>query len=182
MIRALALAATSAIALSACSYLSQPDYREESTPPQTVASVDLEKYAGLWHEIARYPNSFEKGCTDTTAEYGLRDDGRISVTNSCTKEKTGKRDVAEGVAKPVEGSNNSKLKVKFAPEWVPFAWGDYWILHLEPDYSAALVGSPNGKYLWILARDEAPDQTVIDRILKKAEALGYETGPLEFAG
>ncbi|MGB3625853.1 MAG: lipocalin family protein [Henriciella sp.] len=177
-----ALALASLVPFAAgCSILTQPDYRDETTPPPTVESVDLERYAGLWHEIARYPNSFERGCTDTTAEYGLREDGRISVTNSCTKEKTGERDVAEGVAKPVEGSNNSKLKVKFAPSWVPFAWGDYWILHLEPDYSAALVGSPDGKYLWILARDEDPEQAVIDRILEKAEALGYETEPLMFA-
>lgn len=177
-----ALAALALASLTAgCAILSQPDYREETSPPPTVESVDLTRYAGLWHEIARYPNWFEKGCTDTTAEYALRDDGRISVTNSCTKQDTGERDVAEGVAKAVSGSNNSKLKVKFAPSWVPFAWGDYWILHLEPDYSAVLVGAPNGKYLWILARDEDPGQAVIDRILEKAETLGYETAPLKFA-
>lgn len=165
--------------LAACS--TPPDYRSEETPPPTAASVDLEKYAGRWHEIARYPNSFEEGCTDTTAEYALRDDGRISVTNACTKEDTGKRDVAEGVAKAVDGSNNSKLKVKFAPDWVPFAWGNYWILHLEADYSAALVGSPDGKYLWILAREKQPDEAVIEKIVNRAQELGYETSPLKFA-
>ena len=56
-----------------------------------------------------------------------------------------------------------------------------WVLHLEPDYSAALVGSPDGKYLWILAREEQPGDAVIGRILEKAEALGYQTEPLEFA-
>lgn len=179
-LRAVALASLIPFA-AGCAILSQPDYREESAPPPTVESVDLERYAGLWHEIARYPNSFEEGCTDTTAEYALRDDGRISVTNACTKEDTGKRNVAEGVAKAVDGSNNSKLKVKFAPEWVPFAWGDYWILHLEADYSAALVGSPDGRYLWILAREEQPDEAVIEKIVNRAQELGYETSPLKFA-
>ena len=173
-LRAVALASLIPFA-AGCASLSQPDYREESAPPPTVES------AGLWHEIARYPNSFEEGCTDTTADYALRDDGRISVTNACTKEKTGKRDVAEGVAKAVDGSNNSKLKVKFAPEWVPFAWGDYWILHLEADYSAALVGSPDGRYLWILAREKQPDEAVIEKIVNRAQELGYETSPLKFA-
>ena len=180
MIRTLALAATSVAALAACS--SQPDYRAAEAPPPTVASVDLERYAGLWHEIARYPNSFEEGCTDTTAEYAIRDDGKVSVVNTCTLEGSGKTNRAEGVATPVEGSNNSKLKVKFAPAWVPFASGDYWILHLEPDYSAALVGSPDGKYLWILARDKTPGDALIEKIKARAQQLGYETEPLLFAG
>ena len=89
--------------------------------------------------------------------------------------------MAEGVAKAVDRSNNSKLKVKFAPEWVPFAWGDYWILHLEADYSAALVGSPDGRYLWILAREKQPDEAVIEKIVNRAQELGYETSPLKFA-
>lgn len=180
MIRAFTLAAATAAALSACS--SQPDYRAETAPPPTVASVDLEKYTGLWHEIARYPNRFEEGCTNTTAEYSIRDDGKVSVINTCTLEEPGETKRAEGVATPVEGSNNSKLKVKFAPEWVPFASGDYWILHLEPDYSAALVGSPDGKYLWILAREKTPSEALIEKIMLRAEELGYETEPLMFAG
>jgi len=183
MTRSLALAAAASalpILLGACT--SQPDYRSAEAPPPTVERVDLERYAGLWHEIARYPNSFERGCTNTTAEYTLREDGKVTVVNSCDIKGRDGRKTAEGIARVVEGSNNSKLKVKFAPSWVPFAWGDYWILHLEPDYSAALVGSPDGKYLWILARDENPGEAVIGRILEKAENLGYATEPLDFPG
>lgn len=78
----------------------------------------------------------------------------------------------------MEGSNNSRLEVKFAPDWVPFAWGDYWILALEADYSAALVGSPDGKYLWILAREEVPAQPTVERMLNAAREKGYATEPL----
>lgn len=169
----------SALLLSAC--MSQPDYRETTAELPVVASVDLDRYAGKWHEIARYPNWFERGCLTAVAEYAKRPDGKISVTNSCTKED-GEVEVAEGAARVVEGSNGAKLKVKFAPSWVPFAEGDYWVLHLEPDYSAVLVGEPKGQYLWILARDPAPPQATLDRILKKAEELGFETGPLVYSG
>lgn len=181
MIRPFALAAAIALPALITACTTQPDYRSATTEPPTVDRVDLTRYAGLWHEIARYPNSFEEGCTQTTAEYTLREDDKVSVVNTCVLEDSGKVNRAEGVATPVEGSNNSKLKVKFAPQWVPFASGDYWVLHLEPDYSAALVGSPDGKYLWILAREEQPGDAVIGRILEKAEALGYQTEPLEFA-
>lgn len=170
----LALTMFPLLAMTAC--MSQPDYRAETAPPATVASVDLERYAGLWYEIARYPNSFQQDCEAVTAEYTQRADGKITVTNTC-----GAGDVrtAEGVARVVEGSGNAKLKVQFAPEWVPFASGDYWVLHLEPDYTAALVGAPSGKYLWILAREAEISEALMDKISARAEALGYETAPLK---
>ena len=175
---ALPVLAVTGLALAACT--SQPDYRAEKADPPTVESVDLARYAGLWHEIARYPDGFQEGCTDTTAEYTLREDGKVTVVNSCAIAGKSERKVAEGVARVVEGSNNSKLEVKFAPSWVPFAWGDYWILHLEDDYSAALVGSPDGKYLWILARAETLPDPKLAEILEKAETLGYATAPLVY--
>jgi apolipoprotein D and lipocalin family protein len=79
----------------------------------------------------------------------------------------------------VEGTGNARLKVKFAPAWVPFAEGDYWILALEPDYSASLVGSPDGKYLWILSRTPQLDPAVLERLEQRARDLGYDTAPLE---
>ena len=83
MIKHLLTASLASLVLSAC--ISQPDYRTQETAPPTVPQVDLDKYAGLWYEIARYPNSFEKDCAGVTAEYARREDGRISVTNTCHK-------------------------------------------------------------------------------------------------
>ncbi|MGE5433094.1 MAG: lipocalin family protein [Syntrophomonadaceae bacterium] len=121
--------------------------------PETVKFVDLKRYAGLWYEIAKIPNRFQKNCTgNTTAEYSLRDDGRIDVINSCDEEN-GKRNVARGVAKVVEPSTNSKLEVSFFSILGirPF-WGDYWIIGLDKDYKYAVIGSPDRKYGWILSR------------------------------
>ena len=161
---------------------SQPDYRAEGAPPATVAEVDLERYAGLWHEIARYPNRFQRRCGATTAEYALKADRTISVLNTCQVKGSETETIsAEGRARVVEGSNGARLKVKFAPAWVPFAEGDYWIMHLEPDYSAALVGDPGGKYLWILARAPNLEAETRARVLARAEELGFATEPLVFS-
>jgi apolipoprotein D and lipocalin family protein len=177
MIKHYLTAAVAALLLSACA--SQPDYRAQETAPATVPQVDLTRYVGLWYEIARYPNGFETDCAGVTAEYAQRDDGRISVTNTCHKgSPDGTVKVANGVARVMENSGNARLKVKFAPSWVPFAWGDYWILHLEPDYSAVLVGDPGGKYLWILAREKTLDDATLGRIKARAEELGYQSAPL----
>ncbi len=166
--------------LAACA--AQPDYRPDTAPPNTVEAVNLEQYQGLWYEIARYPNPFEDTrrytCVGVTAEYAIRADGRISVTNTCRKDTLdGPVTVAEGVARSVS-DNNAKLKVRFAPDFIPFAEGDYWVLDLMEDYSAALVGDPAGKYLWILSRTPKLPQSTQERLFATAEAKGYATAPL----
>lgn len=90
--------------------------------------VDLGRYTGLWYEIAKIPNRFQKQCVrGTTAEYTLRDDGKITVVNRCFKED-GSLDEAQGVAKIEDTQTNAKLKVSFVSflGWRPF-WGDYWV-------------------------------------------------------
>ena len=50
--------------------------------------------------------------------------------------------------------------MRFAPallSFIPWVWGDYWILDLADDYSYAAVGDPDRTYLWILARSPAID-------------------------
>jgi apolipoprotein D and lipocalin family protein len=103
-------------------------------PLETVKQVDLRRYAGKWYEIAAFPQRFQKGCTCTTAEYEMTDQGWIRVINTCHKDSPeGKLSVARGKAFIVPGSGNAKLRVQFF--W-PFR-GDYWIIDLAEDYSYA---------------------------------------------
>lgn len=150
-------------------------------PPETVKKVDLKRYTGLWYEIARMPNRFQKDCTgETTAEYSLMEDGRISVKNSCTEENN-ERDVAEGVAKIVDKETNAKLKVSFfSILGIRPAWGDYWIIGLGNNYEYAIVGTPDRKYGWILSRTpKLPEDTlsVVKDILVKQ---GYNPSDFKF--
>ncbi len=142
---------------------------------KTVDSVDLNRYAGLWYEIALLPNSFEKGCSCTTANYTLNDkEGYVEVNNKCIK--NGKISDIKGKAFPVKGSNNSKLKVQFF--W-PFK-GDYYIIALADDYSVALVGHPNREYLWILSRTKSLEESVLQHFVEIARNEGFEVDKLHF--
>lgn len=146
--------------------------------PQPTKAVELERYLGKWYELARYENRFEKGCEAVTAEYAKRDDGLISVLNTCRKGSVdGEKDTAEGKAKIVEGSNGAKLKVSF---FGPFFFGDYWVLDRAEDYSWSIVGEPSGKYLWILTREPVLSKDKRDALINKAKALGYDTSLLYF--
>ncbi len=146
----------------------------QKSQPVPVDYVDLAKYAGLWYEIAKIPNRFQKHCVSgTTAQYALRDDGRINVINSCIDED-GKIDLAEGLARIIDTKTNAKLEVSFFSilGWRPF-WGDYWIIGLDEDYKWAIVGTPNRKYGWILSRSQQLDTETIEKLFQILKVQGY---------
>lgn len=147
----------------------------------TVPAVDLQRYAGKWYEIARFPNSFQKKCVaKVSAEYTPRSDGDIDVINRCQVED-GNIDQAVGLAKVVPGSNNAKLQVRFAPSWLswlPLVWGDYWIIGLDPDYSLVTVGTPSRDYLWILSRTPTISAAQYEAAVNNATRQGFDTARL----
>lgn len=142
-------------------------------PLKTPDRVDMQRYLGLWHEIARIDHAFQKGCVASTAEYSLRDDGLIRVINRCRKESVnGPEAVAEGKAWIVDTKTNAWLKVQFF--W-PFA-GDYVIIDLDGEnYRWAVVGHPSREYLWILSRSRELSQDVYEGIMERLARQGYDT-------
>jgi apolipoprotein D and lipocalin family protein len=151
-------------------------------PVEPVPSLELERYAGRWFEIARYPQFFQRNCArNVTAEYTLRDDGRIRVVNRCLRED-GREIDARGEARRADPAGPaSRLEVRFAPRWLsalPFVWADYWVIALDPEYRWAVVGSPSRKYLWILSRTPQLDETTYDRILESIGFQGYDPAGL----
>ncbi len=152
----------------------------KSNPPETVTYVDINRYAGLWYEIAKIPNRFQRHCVEgTTAQYNLREDGRISVLNSCI-EADGSRDEADGVAKIVDKKSNAKLKVSFFSILGirPF-WGDYWIIGLDEDYQYAVIGTSNRKYGWILSRSPELSEAHLDEAFSILVKQGYNPDDFE---
>jgi len=144
-------------------------------PLETVAHVDLSRYVGTWYEIAHFPQSFQRGCTATTATYTLRDDGDLDVLNRCREDSLdGKEKSALGRARVVDGTTNAKLEVSF---FRPL-WGDYWIIELADDYSYAVIGHPSRDYLWILARTPTMAEATFQGIVARLQAKGYETSRL----
>ena len=148
---------------------------------RTVDAVNLDRYVGEWFEIARFPNRFQRNCAgDVRAAYARRPDGRIDVVNRC-RAADGHVIEAHGVARVVDARTSAKLKVRFAPaalSFLPFVWGDYWIVGLADDYSWAVVGSPDRAYLWILARASTLETSRVDAARAAARANGFDTDRL----
>ena len=141
----------------------------------TVPKVDVPRYMGMWHEVARLPMFFQRGCVQSTAEYGLKPDGTVSVMNRCQKNARPKQ--VRGTATVVDAKTNAVLEVRFN-EWfsvfIPRAKkGNYFIVWLAPDYSAAAVGTPNRKCLWVLARQPALPVSTYRQIVEHCRKLGF---------
>lgn len=155
-----------------------------SHPPlQLVESVDLERYQGRWYEIALLPNFFQRRCVaGTNASYALLPDGLIQVTNRC-RQRDGRWRGIQGVARLADpDASSSVLEVRFAPRWLsflPFIWGDYRVMALDPDYGYAMVGTANRRYLWILARSPELAPDILDRLRQQAAAQGFAVDRLE---
>jgi apolipoprotein D and lipocalin family protein len=147
------------------------------SPVTTVAAVDLDRYVGDWFEAARFPNRFQDECIgNVRASYTRRADGRIDVVNRCRSE-TGETTEARGIARVVDPVGSARLKVRFAPaflSFLPFVWGDYWILGLADDYSWAVVGSPDRQYLWVLSRARELSPEVFAEAASVATRNGFQ--------
>ena len=140
----------------------------------TVEKVDLNRYSGLWYEIARLPNSFEKGLECVTATYTLKPNGKVEVLNQGFSAKKGKFKSSKGKAWVPDGNYPGRLKVSFF--W-PFA-GNYYIISLDTDYQYALVGDPSREYLWVLARTRKLDGAIYAELLSTARTHGFATDQL----
>ncbi|WP_312954727.1 lipocalin family protein [Pseudomonas songnenensis] len=150
-------------------------------PPETVGDVDLQRYQGTWYELARLPMFFQRDCVRSEAHYALQADGSVAVTNRCETEDGGWQE-AKGEAVPQEAGSTDRLWVRF-DNWFSRLFpdltkGHYWVLYLDEGYGTALVGSPDRKYLWLLARDTEVDQATRERLLAEAERRGYDTREL----
>ncbi len=147
--------------------------------PDTVRPVgnfQLERYLGTWHEIARLDHPFERGLSRVSAEYSLREDGGVRVVNRGFNAKEKKWKQAEGKAFFVQDPQTGFLKVSF---FGPF-YGSYVIFELDPDYRYAVVSGPDTSYLWILAREKRLNDALIQELVAKAAARGFNTSALIF--
>jgi apolipoprotein D and lipocalin family protein len=149
--------------------------KKEYAPLPVAPYVDLNKYMGVWYEIARLPVSFQEGCYATKATYTLRNDGTVEVLNTCNKNSLeGKLKKAEGKAFVADPTTNAKLKVQFF--W-PFK-GDYWILDVGENYQYAVVGEPSRENLWILSRNQSMNRGTLEKLIEKVNSQGFDTSKL----
>jgi len=142
---------------------------------RAVSGFELDRYLGTWYEIARLDHRFERGLSNVTANYALRDDGGVRVVNRGFDAAEGEWRDATGKAYFVDAPDVGRLKVSF---FGPF-YGAYNILELDQeDYQYALVAGPNRSYLWILARNPQLPESVLRTLVETARRLEFPVDEL----
>jgi apolipoprotein D and lipocalin family protein len=148
----------------------------------TIAALDVPRYMGTWHEIAKFPNRFQAKCVaNTRAQYLAQTDGSVQVLNSCTTTEGSTID-ALGKAIQVGSATSPKLQVRFAPawlSWLPMVWGDYWVIDLDADYQLAAVSDAKREYLWVLSRTPQTNAKAYDALLDRLKAQHFDVKKLE---
>ncbi len=162
------------LALGMCAMIWAACGCSANNPPRTVSSVDLNRYAGKWYEIAKYPVSFEAGCSGVTAEYSPRPDGKIEVVNTCHEGRVdGPARTIKGTAVSTNAPANSRLDVTFFLFPAP-----YWIIELDPSYQWAVVSEPSRSKLWILCRTPRMDAATYGKVTELIKAQGFDLSRL----
>ena len=148
--------------------------------PENVKPVDnfqLNKYLGTWYEIARLDHSFERGLNNVMANYTLKDDGGVMVTNRGFNEEDNTWEEAIGKAYFVGEPEVGHLKVSF---FGPF-YGSYIVFELQQsDYEYSFVSGPDHSYLWLLSRTPTVNEGVINRFVEQAQQLGFNSEKIIF--
>lgn len=145
-----------------------------SPPLQPVLHTDLKRYAGLWFDIAHYPNRYQEGCQDSTVRFSLRDNGEIDVLNTCRNKQDGALHHADGHGWVVDTSSNARLKVSYF--W-PFR-KEYVIIDQGTEYEYSVICTSDKKNLWIIARTPALSNDTFDKILNHLEKQGFSRDSL----
>ncbi len=144
---------------------------------EPVDDFELDRYLGTWYEIARLDHRFERGLSNVSAHYSMRDDGGVAVSNRGYREADDEWDEAEGKAYFVGAPNVGRLKVSF---FGPF-YGGYNVFVLDREnYEYAMVAGPDRSYLWILARTPVIDDSLRDELILEAVNAGFDVEELIF--
>jgi apolipoprotein D and lipocalin family protein len=138
-----------------------------ASAPAPVAHVDAERFSGLWYEIARTYNYFEKKCVAATVEYTLLDAYEYRVNNRCFDTVIGGDLIAyEGSAEPAEGRSMARIDMTYF--WI--FTREYRVVYLAEDYSLAVVCDDTMEHVWIMHRKPQIEPERLEGILELLEA------------
>lgn len=161
----------------------------EVQPLPAMTGVDPSRFAGTWYALAHLPVRLSNQCDGVgMVRYTPRRPGRFDLRVRCPEAvdepALGGRRSARGVLRAVKGSGGGKFRLSTWPRWLrwlPMAWSDHWILHLDRDYEEALVGSPDRSALWVLSRAPGLPPHRLQSLLALAHDDGFDIDNLQFA-
>ena len=141
---------------------------------EAVKDLDLDRFMGDWHVIANIPTFIEKNTTNNLESYSLRDDGNVDITFTVTTE-AGERKSYSATGFVLDQNQPSRWRVQFFwPVKFPF-----YVIELDEEYSYTVIGLPNRKYVWVMAREPQMDPVIYQDILARLSDIGYNVDDIQ---
>lgn len=135
---------------------------------EPLSYVDAKRFSGLWYEIARTYNSYQERCVASTVEYTLIEPLEYRVNNRCFDTVIGGDLIEyEGTAKPTEDESMSRIDMTYF--WI--FTKEYRVLHIEEDYSSAIVADEEMDQVWIMNRKPQMEQERLQSLLSRLKPL-----------
>jgi len=136
-----------------------------------VDYVDIEKFMGKWYVVGVIPTFAEKDAVNAIETYELNKKGDIDITFTHYKNSPeGKYKEYHPKGFIYDKETNAEWRVQFF--W-PFKF-KYLVIDLADDYRYTVIGVPNKKYLWIMARDIQLSNEDNTNIREKLVEQGYD--------
>lgn len=134
------------------------------------------RYLGKWYEVSRLPTPMQPAGTLAAAEYRSgKASNEIIVKNTAYNTQGEVILSIEGKAQLLPG-DPPRLAVSFGPV-VPKE-PNYFVMHVDKDYQHAVVGTPDRKSLWILARKVPVPEQTMSKLTAIAREAGFDTKKL----
>lgn len=171
----IAFAATLAVALCCC----QPAMPARTTTlgplRATDRTIDLERFMGDWYVIAHIPVFIEKEAFNAVESYALAPDGTISTTYTFNH---GGFDGPLKTYRPRGFVHNTETNAEWRMRFVwPFK-APYLIIDVDTDYQTTMIGVPDRKHAWIMARSKTIPESRYRQLVKQLAKTGHDTSLL----
>lgn len=145
--------------------------------PEPAKSVDPAAYAGRWYEVARLHNKLQLDCEAPTMDFAQTGQGKFTLTQTCHKgSPSGAASSHKGNARITDTRTNAKIRVGFYGGLVQ---KDYWIVDRAEDSHWAMLATPDGLFMWLLAR--RPTLPERAGVLARAKLMGFDLSRVEYA-
>ena len=148
----------------------------KDTPQRAIVRrVDLQKFMGDWYVIAHIPTFIETQAYNAVESYQLDPDGTIATT---FKFNEGGFDGRLKTYKPRGFIYNRETNAEWRMQFVwPFK-AAYLITSLSTDYQTTIIGVPDRKYVWIMARTKTIPDKLYAEMVKSLEKSGHDISKL----
>lgn len=142
-----------------------------------VAGFEPARYLGKWYEVARLPVAYQPDDTLAVAEYSATQEGdKLVVKNTAYNAKGELVSTIQGEARLAAGEPPGRLLVAFGPQKP--SEPNYYVIHIDKYYRHAVVGVPDRKSLWVLAREVPISLEKLDELRQVAKNAGFDVSKL----